>query len=263
MYKKAPQATIFDLIRQIQRVQRYVFYAILLLSVISSLVAVKIIILPESLNNLKDIIFICLTLFLFILTGIIDYYLLPGADRKTRCDFFDNAFGTKFITSESSEEYYTNDELEKGIYKMAVNLFESVLYTLTISKQMIIRRAIFSAFLFTFLIVLAFYGIKDSYSFFILLLQAMLSSYFIGGFLKLLIFVIKNNSYFEELQHLFANDALKAKIIEHEAQIIRLYADYESNKGWANIVLSNKIYKKINPKLMEEWNGIKIKYNIN
>lgn len=262
MYKSAPQASLFDLIRQIQKTQRIVFYIVLFLSLISALLAIKVFSIPEEYNNLKNIVFTCLTILLFILTGLIDFYLLPGAERKTRCDFFDNAFGSKFISSKNSEEYYTNDELEKGIYKMAVNLFESILFTLTISKKMIIRRAISSAFLFTIVLVLVFYGLKDTYSYFILFLQALLSTYFIGGFTKLIFFVIRNNSYFEELKLLFSNEDFKANVKRYEAHIIRLYSDYESNKGWGNIILSNKIYEKVNPILIKEWEEMKMRYNI-
>ncbi|MFZ1320853.1 MAG: hypothetical protein WAT71_04790 [Ignavibacteria bacterium] len=228
----------------------------------TNLVNFKVFEISDFLNDIKNQLYIGLLLALFIITIIIDYKLLPEAQRKTRCDFFDNAFGTKFIHNKNSEEYYTNDNIEKGIYKMAVDLFESSLFTYNISSRMRFKRIILCCLLFVVLIPLSFYGFKNTFFIGIIILQALLSIYFAGGLIKLLIFVGKNKEYFEELKSLFSNSNFKQNIIEYEAKIIKLYADYESTKAWSFIHLDSRIYNKINPTLSKEWEEMKQKYNI-
>lgn len=262
MYKSSPQSQIYDLIGRLQKINRIIFYAIIILSVFTSLVTFKLIEIPEGVNDIKNQIYIGLLLVLFVITIILDYNLLPDAQRKTRCDFFDNAFGTKFIHNKNSEEYYTNDEIEKGIYKMAVDLFESVLFTYNIASRMRFKKIILCCLLVAVLIPLSFYGFKNTSLIGIIVLQALLSIYFAGGLIRLLIFVGKNRQYFDELKFLFSDEKFKQNLSEYEATIIKIYADYEANKAWSYIHLDGKIYNKINSSLSQEWNEMKSKYSI-
>lgn len=45
-------------------------------------------------------------------------------------------------------------------------------------------------------------------------------------------------------------------------EISRNVVEYESTKAWGSILLSDSLFKKMNPKLSEDWNRLKGLYNI-
>jgi len=262
MYKSSPQSNDYDLILKLQKINRYIYYFIILLSVITYVLTKKYFEDHEAATNFRNIFYLASIIGYGTLSIIVDYVLLPAAQRKTRCDFFDNAFGTKYIPNQNSEEYYTNDNIENGIYKMAVNLFESSFFTLKISSKMRLKKIVKCALLVALLIPLAFFGFKSTWLLTISIFQVLLSVYFIGGLIRLLIFVERTRKYFEELQNLFSNTDFKTEILKYEPTVIRIYTDYESNKAWSYINLDSKIYKELNPSLMKDWDEMKVKYSI-
>ena len=213
MYKSAPQTSDYVLIEKLQKANKVIFISVILLSILSSIVASKIVVLPESINDIRNILYIGLIISLAIISIIIDYTLLPNAQSTTRCDFFDHSFGTKYIHHKSSEEYYTNTDLDFGMYKMAANLFESCFFTYTLSSRMRLKKIILCCVLLVVFIPLVFYGFKNTSLISIILLQALLSIYFLGGLIRLLIFVNKNEILFNELKNLFANNEDRKSVV--------------------------------------------------
>jgi len=262
MYKSAPQSNDYALIQKLQRINKILFTVVIILSLLSTLTTSKIIIFPESIEDIKNILYIGLMISLSIITIIIDYYLIPNAQRTTRCDFYDHSLGTKYIHHKSSEDYYNNTHLEHGLYKMAANLFESCFFTYSISSRMIIKRIFTSCILLAVLIPLLFYGFKNTSLIGVILLQALLSIYFIGGLIRLLVFVNKNRELFEELKSLFSNNDLKTNTNKYFTSILKIYTDYESNKAWSYIQLDSKLYIQLNEELSKVWIEMQNKYGI-
>ena len=73
-------------------------------------------------------VFYCFYLIIIILYFILSLYneiiLYPTTAEKRRKGFIDNSLGSKYLTEET-KNYYSNDNLEKGPYKMLVNCYEN------------------------------------------------------------------------------------------------------------------------------------------
>lgn len=184
-------------------------------------------------------------------------HIFHEASTQKRYDFIDNSFDTS-LSEENSTAYYSNDDIEKGVYKMAVNGFENSLLTYNISKEMlkpIWIKNILIGFLFLAISIAGFNNI------FIMLFQLSLPLLLLSQAIKLTIFVNKINKVFENYRRLF-QDLKKKKKKYKKAEIIINVIEYESTLSWGGILLDDDIYKKLNPKLSEKWEKMKIKYEI-
>jgi hypothetical protein len=262
MYKSAPQTNVYDTISLLQRTKKVLFWSIIILSVLTSLKTAGWLTPSELISDLISMFHIISILGFTAISIIIDYILIPNGQKTTRNDFFDHSFGTKYIVHKNSEEYYTNQDLPNGFYKMSVNLFESIFFTYSIACGMRLKRIFTTSVLILVLIPLLYYGIKNTSFIFIALLQTLVSAYFLGGLIRLIIFANRNESLFTELSNIFSTNEFKNKIDEYSIPIIKIYTDYESNKAWSNILLDSKLYKKMNADLSHKWIEIKKKYNI-
>src|SRR5205085_2889873 len=111
----------FDSIGKLGWVKKYSFYVILLLSVVTSTYFATYITIPPEILDILKMIYVFIIILYFVISTIIDNILVPNAYKTTRYDFYDNSFGTKFIYDKNSIDYYTNDEIPQGFYRMAVN----------------------------------------------------------------------------------------------------------------------------------------------
>ena len=145
---------------------------------------------------------------------------------------------------------------------MVVNLFESCFYTHAILEKMRFKKIVSTIIMSCSLIPMFYYGVKETYPIAIITIQMVLSVFFIGGLIRLLIFYKENNKYFSELKTLFSTKNFKTNIDNYQAQIIKLYTDYESNKAWSYTQLDSNIYDELDKELEKKWILMKQKYNI-
>ena len=262
MYKSAPQTNVYDTISLLQRTKRILFWSIVILSILTSSRTAGWLTPSELISDLISMFHLISLLGFTAISIIIDYVLIPKAQITTRNDFFDHSFGTKYIVHKNSEEYYTNQELDNGFYKMAVNLYESVFFTYSLACSMRLRRIITTVILILVLIPLLFFGIKSTSFISLTVIQTLVSAYFLGGLIRLIIFANRNENLLNELSQMFSRKDLKLNIDDYHINTIRIYADYETNKAWSNILLDSKLYKKMNNDLSQKWNEMKKKYNI-
>lgn len=185
-------------------------------------------------------------------------HIFYEASIQKRYDFIDNSFETSF-SEENSTEYFTNDDIDKGIYKMAVNGFENSLFTYNISKRMIKSiwiKNIIIGFLFLGISIAGFNNV------FVMLFQLSLPLLLLYQALKLTIFVNRINKVFENYRRLFQDLKNKKKRKSKKPEILINVIEYESTLSWGGIILDKNIYEKLNPKLSEKWYKMKIKYEI-
>lgn len=181
------------------------------------------------------------------------------AETIRRKDFIDNAFGTK-LSNENSEEYYDNEEIEKGLYKALLNLFENSLFSKEISEKMLERKLKRSIIPALILIISAVYGFLGN-QLMIPILQLFLSKEFLCKNIKL-------KSYNEKVENIYNNIATlcdttklsNKNILKYEPHILNIWIEYESNISSSKLFLDGKIYNDLNPELTKKWNKIKIKY---
>lgn len=200
----------------------------------------------------------CFFIVLFVLSDFMKNHNLRTASVKKREDFIDNSFETS-ISKEKSINYFTNDRIRSGIYKMGVNSFENVLFTYEISKKMLcgvwVKNVLF-AFLF---IVFAILGFSNAI---ILLIQLSLPILLLQQAIGHTVFVNRVEQVYENFRKLF-NELKYLKFDEQKFPIIiHCVMEYETALSWANILLSSKVYEKLNPTLSTKWEKIKEEYEI-
>ena len=184
-------------------------------------------------------------------------YIFTKAEMQRRLDWLDNSFQTNF-SGKKSRDYFTNEHLSPGLYKLAVNCFENSYHT-----QSIISKMLPSIITKTILIVLAFifsayFGNKEIVRlFFELALPAVL----IQKLVKAIIYSTRIAGVQDRFKSLF-NDLLKHDFDCKTADALRAIIEYETTLSWASTPLSSKIFWKYKDKLAAEWLELKSDYQI-
>lgn len=260
MAKNAPQKKPFELINRLTKIKSRLFYISILLALIplgddlvkgiDIEVGLKSVILYSNLLSMIGY---------SVITWVLEYYLIPNAEETRRADFFDNSFGTAF-NFQSSESYFTNDEIKKGVNRFTVNLFQNCFWSSEISRRMLapslIRSLVFALIMFT----VAFWGFNNV-PVIIPLFQVFLSAYVVSGTVKLYRYNSQVQKVLSELKEYFDSGKLGEpnKVL---AKAIRMYVSYECNISWGMVQLSSKLFDSLNDELEDKWSGIKKKYRI-
>jgi len=196
----------------------------------------------------------------YIVNIVTEIFLYPATARLRRIDLIDNSLGSKFL-GKKSENYFTNDSIRPGAYKMAVNCFENCYFTYNIgrgmNKTIILKNVIFSSvFLFA-----AYMGLKENLIA-LPILQILLSSLFMNELIHHLNFVAKLNILLEKFRWFFMeimNNKLNLDDLQHPTLLL---LEYETTLAYNKSPLSNKVYKKLKEKLGTEWEELKRYYEI-
>lgn len=194
----------------------------------------------------------------YVVSIVTDIFLYPGTARLRRLGFIDNSLGSKFLGNDT-RNYFTNDGLEPGIYKMAVNCFESCYFTYNIAKGMhptvITKNVLFSIiFLST-----AYVGIKDNLVG-LPILQILLSSLFLTQLIHHLNFVSKLGILLEKFKSYFMAPTKAAQEDVHDP--ILLVLEYETVLAYNRSHLSDRVYGRLKRALSTEWEDLKHYYRI-
>ncbi len=253
-----PHNYLFNKINTLTKISNFLFWTIFLLTILPLLIeSVFDISKYIDLLNIINIILIC---FLFSLDIIIDYVLIPIANNKRIDDFIDNSLGSNF-SKKNSINYYNNDKINFGLYKVAVNLFENCFFSKSLLGKSYINKMILPIIFIIVLLFSAYTGFKNN-PFSLTILQTLLSVNILGNLIKYIILIIKLNSIEDNLVSLFQNKNFKANLMEYEPCIYRYWLQYETLISKINPDISTKIFEKSNAILTKEWEDIKIKNNI-
>ncbi|MES2382162.1 MAG: hypothetical protein V4538_14040 [Bacteroidota bacterium] len=254
----APQYDLFKISNKLSAIGLYVFWIILILSCIP-LICNNFCVKHNLIDTLNILNIIGISLF-FCTELINEFILIPEADNKRRDDFIDNSFGSKFSTN-NSIGYYDNDEINKGLYKAAVNLFENCFFTYSLVKSKTISKIILPIIIFIVLILLAFYGFKQV-PIALTILQGIFSANILGQVIKHFILFNKLSSIQDSWILLFQNNDLKSDTIKYQSHIYKYWLHYETLHSKINAGISDKFFIKHNLSLIEAWKKLKHKYNI-
>lgn len=208
--------------------------------------------LNDGLNAINSILIV-----FYIVCDTASGYFLFKAEAKRRLDFIDNSYDTN-LSGRRSEGYFSNTGLAPGLYKMAVNSFENVLFSFNISKRMLPLLLLKNLVIIAVFILAASLGQKQIV---ILIFQLSLPVILFQQLVKLWVYHVNTETVLEEFQSLFED----LKDVDHEtksAKILRNIIHCESNISWGSILLSSKIFNKINPALSDEWVALKKEYKI-
>ena len=196
----------------------------------------------------------------YVINVVTETFLYPATARLRRMGFIDNALASKFL-GKPTENYYTNDAIQPGTYKIAVNCFENCYFTYNISKGMhksVITKNVLFAFIF---LSTAYMGLKDN-AVGLPILQVFLSSLFITELIHHLNFVSKLQVLLEKFKLFFMDVTENRLDINNLYRPILLLLDYETTLAYNKAPLSDRVYRKLNKKLSVEWEELKQYYEI-
>lgn len=249
----SPQTDFFKLSIRLSKIETYTFYSITFLSIFFTII---------NLTTLGNILSILSIIILSVLKYITAYYQEKGESNR-RNDFIDNSFGTK-LSLDSSIGYYDNDEINNGLYKALVNLFENSYFSLQVTNVMKNKIIIKNVILLIILSISCIYGLSNS-SLGLPLLQLFLSKYFIEDLIVLFNYNSKVETIFDNVKSifdegLFDKPDISSNIIN--GKVIKILIDYETNISNSKLLLDSKIFNQLNDELTSKWSAIKNKYSI-
>ena len=208
--------------------------------------------------NIINLLYFLLIISYYILNVYTETFLYPATARKRRKGFIDNSLGSKFL-EKSVKGYYTNDNLEKGPYKMIINCGENCFFTMNIAKGMLPQILIKNIICMILFLVFAYLGVKDNLVA-IPVLQILLSSLFLTELVHHVNFIAKLNQLFERFKEEFSQKTNSEEVLQ---RAVLFFLDYETTLAYNKAPLSDSVYKKLNKKLSKEWEEIKQRYEIN
>jgi len=259
MAEFAPQYNLFKIIDRFRTGITVLFWIIFTLSVVPSILnMLKIYLDLDDLVNTINIISIAL---FFVLEIVVEFILIPQADGMRRDDFIDNAFGSTFSPN-PSVGYYDTDELQKGLYKAASNLFENCFFTYSLARVITVRKIILPSIVLLSIVVFAYYGFKQV-PFALSFLQALFSATLLGDLVKHFILLSRLHAIQDAWINLFQHQDLKTNTNKYQHNIYRYWLQYEALHSRIPAGIPDKVFKKHDKKLTQEWVNLKHRYNIN
>lgn len=206
--------------------------------------------------------FTIFTALFIIVKAILENYQINTFNKgnKRKLDIFiDNSFGTKKIPCYNSDNYYNNEEIELGATRMLANVHENTFFTSKISN---ISMIVYSILTIISVIILSYlflsYGLNE--------ISALLLNFLITG--TVLEKTIKYKDLYNKTVNIFercndlCSDLRDNKELNFYPRVITLFVEYESVKYESKIVLSEKLFNKLNSNLSKEWEDIKSDYDI-
>ena len=228
-----------------------VFYLFWIIAVISLLIPYVCKLQPSIEEGVK-IFYILLVIGHFFTSLILSIYLIPLAEKKRRKQLISNALGTP-LTQEKTELYYNND-FSPSILRLGANIMENCLFSREIATKMLLPIRWTVGLYFVVWIVL--FAIRQSNLDILLwITQLVFSSAIIMRWLQLELLRSRHDQNFENLYSYFLNGQHESA--KSTAIILDAFATYESTKSAAGIMLSSKVFQKINPKLTLKWQQLR------
>gem|GEM_PF-496617 len=254
MNKKVPFKNKFGTARKYDKISTYLLYSSTILLFASFIsgnffdFSLTVICIIETIN--------CLIIILFSISEFVMNYTHFEAEAHRREDLVDNSFAS-FIAENRTEGYYNNDNLKSGLYKMGVNNFESCFFSYNIAQKELPRLWSKTIFISLFFIAIAVCGYNKLLIFTI---QLSIPVVLLQQSIKHSLFVWRLKNVLCRYRVLFST--LKNNSKKNDSEIIRDILEYEANIAWANILLNEKMYNKMNATLTDEWEKLKKEYSI-
>jgi hypothetical protein len=192
-----------------------------------------------------------------ILEFIVLHYFDAGGKKK-RNDLIDNSFGSN-LNGIKSIGYFSNSGLKDGLYKLAVNCFESSYFTATIVSNMLLKKWIATGSLVIAILLSVFsgnLGVLNS------IIQLSITGIILQQTIKLQWYYFKMNQINQDFKVLFNNLMNAPEGTDNNAEILRNVLNYECGHAWGCVLNDSDIYDKLNPKMTQDWEAIKSNYKI-
>lgn len=181
-----------------------------------------------------------------------------NAESQRRRGFIDNSLDTKLLPQEL-KNYFSNDDIKCGIYKLAVNCMENCFFTFNIAQAMKPHIIAKNAILLLIFCICAYVGFAN-HVLPLTILQLLVIPVFV-------IQLVKHLKFTSKLQALFDNFILFFRARgnpdqEDTAIAISLVLEYETALAFYKIPVSTCLYEQMNCKLSKAWEELKERYEI-
>ena len=253
MTKKVPHDKLYKLVTNLSSALNW-------LLIISTIISIVIIILNNiNLNSNPNTSLwlsrsLALIAIVFFILDVIQSHIYHRAELQRKNDFMDNSLQTK-LADANSNEYYTNDDISKGVYKMGVNCFENSFFTKTISSKMLVKQITYTIVIWILLWCVILTAPNNVYIEVILLALP----FSVANDTRKLYRLNKNvEMVFGTFKKIFSS----TKKSKRESLIIDNVISYEKAISYSSIPLNSKIFDELNDELSIEWNDIKKQHNI-
>ncbi|QXU48765.1 hypothetical protein KYG33_18575 [Chryseobacterium sp. D764] len=248
MNRIVPHKVNYDTTGLITKIQ----FWLMILGTIASLVTI-VPNLPDYVKELVDIV-ICIISIIYFVLEIIFNKLFIKAEQSRIDDYIDNGLNSQ-LSEENSENYYTNEEIEKGIYKLGVNGYENAFFSKNVVEVMIKKQIpIFTGVLLIYLISIFFIEKELLTKIF----QLILPIYIVKDFLKLCSFSSRLQSILDFYKKIFTT----IKLEDRDPLIINNIISYEKLISSYSMQLDSKIFHKLNDGSSQKWSDLKKRYKI-
>lgn len=215
--------------------------------------------LEASLKSYLQAVFIVFVTLHFMISQLNRFYLIPKAERIRRQHFLSNAFGTP-LTHEQSSLYYNND-YSPSIKRLGANTMENTLFSKETTNKMLFRsRFIVGTYLCCWL--LAFALRHNNLETLTGITQILFSGEIVAQWINLEVLRFRCERAYDQLHSHFFHE-LDGESPKAVATILDAFVAYESAKASAGILLSSKVFFKINPSLTEKWERIRKELKMN
>lgn len=184
-------------------------------------------------------------------------FIYRKAERTRMLQFIDNSFDTNFAGAKI-QNYFNQDDINPGFYKLAVNCFENIIFTHHVLKGM--QKGVYWKAIGVLVILIITFFIADKSIFRSIVELSFVSIAGLEAY-KLSLFLAR----IDDLKHSF-NDFFssvrKSNFLNKEPEAIKLVISYESVLAWASFPLDSDLFDKINPAKSVEWEFIKKEFDI-
>lgn len=195
--------------------------------------------------------FLVVTISMFAIGLCSRLYWIPRAEKKRREDFFTSACSVG-LTHAPTDGYYNNGYTD-SIYRMAAQVFENSHFSKAIALRMShFERAKFSLYaIFWFVCLL---NRETDLGWAVAATQAIFSEQLLSKVIRLEWLRIQFENTHKEMHRLFQS---QPKGAEFTAMMLDTLTSYETAKATGGIVLSAKLFDRLNLELSREWDKVK------
>ncbi|MGA6119579.1 hypothetical protein [Sphingobacterium anhuiense] len=184
-------------------------------------------------------------------------YIFSKAERTRTLQYLDNSFDTNFAGRKVAN-YFSQEMLNPGFYKLSVNCFENVFHTFTITREMQSKayiKAVIVIIVFVFSAAVGDKGIIRS------LIEAILPLVLLQDAIKLSFFILRLENLLDNFK-LFFTSIKSNGFSDKEPEAMRYVIEYETTLAWASIPLDSKVFFKLKDELASDWELLKDEFNI-
>lgn len=210
-------------------------------------------VLGQNQHDVVKSLFLVLVLTYFVLSQISRFYLVPTAERIRRKQLLSDAFGTR-LAHERTSLYYNND-YSPSVKRLGANIMENALFSKEIAARMLIsKRWVVGAYLLLW--TLAFVLRHNNLELLTWITQLVFSGEILASWLTLECLRFRHERTFDQLHAHFLHD-IGDNDPRAVANVLDAFVAYESAKSSAGILLSSKVFHKLNPALTAKWEQVK------